>query len=521
MARGMAFLTAAFMIAAPVAAQEIAVGLGTAVTSIDPHFHNLASNIKISVHVFDRLVDQDAQQRAVPGLATAWKAIDDTTWEFTLRPGVVFHDGTAFEAEDVAATLRRVPWVPNSPNSFVTYTRAITDTLLVDAHTVRFRTATPYPLLPVDLSSVNITARKHERAPTAEFNSGAATIGTGPFRFVAYLPGDRINLVRNDAYWGTKPHWAKASLRIITSHPSRVAALLAGDVQAIDDVPPGDVARLAADSNVTVLRGKSNSVLFLHMDQFRDQAPFVTDKAGAPLAANPFRDQRVRLAISKAINRQALADRVMEGAATPAASLLADGFFGSSPKLKPERYDPEGARRLLAEAGYPNGFALTLHGPVGRYVNDNQVALAIAPMLVRIGIDTKVVVQPWAPFIAAASGPGYAYSFILIGNSATTGEASFGLRVQFATVDVAKGMGGSNRARYSNPRIDSMIDRAMATIDDGRREALLQEISEVAMADQAVVPLFHADNIFAMRRGLTYTPRAEGYMPAHMIRPGN
>lgn len=505
----------------PARAQDIALGLGTAVTSLDPHFHNLASNIKISVHLFDRLVDQDAQQRATPGLASAWRAIDDTTWEFTLRRDARFHDGRPFEAEDVAATLRRVPWVPNSPNSFVTYTRAITEVVVVDAHTVRFRTATPYPLLPVDLSSVNITSRRHERAPTADFNSGTAAIGTGPFRFAEYLPGDRINLVRNDDYWGPKPHWARASLRIITASPSRVAALLAGDVQAIDDVPPNDAVKLAANPNVSLLRGRSNSVLFLHMDQFRDNPPFVTDKAGVPLAANPFKDRRVRLAISKAINRQALVERVMEGMATPASSLLADGFFGSSQKLKPEPYDPEGARRLLAEAGYPNGFVVTLHGPSGRYVNDNLVAQAIAPMLVRVGIETKVVVQPWAPFIAAASPPGYAYSFILIGNSATTGEASFGLRVQYATVDVAKGMGGSNRARYSNPRVDSLIDQAMATIDDSRREALLQETSEIAIADQALVPLFHADNLFAVRRGLAYTPRAEGYMPAHLIRPAN
>ncbi len=517
--RRLGLVLAVALAAAPAEAQDLAIGLGTAVTSIDPHFHNLNSNIKISVHIFDRLVDQDAQQVPVPALATSWKAIDDTIWEFKLRPGVRFHDGVPFGPEDVAATLRRVPWVPNSPNSFVTYTRAITETVIVDPTTVRFRTATPYPLLPVDLASVNITSRRQEQASTADFNSGAAAIGTGPFRFVEYLPGDRINLVRNDDWWGGRVPWQKVSLRIITSHPSRVAALLAGDVQAIDDVPPSDVGKLAADPGVSVVRGRSNSVLFLHMDQFRDQAPFVTDKSGAPLAHNPFKDRRVRQAISKAINRQALVERIMEGAAVPAASLLAEGFFGSSAKLKPDAYDPDGARRLLAEAGYPNGFAVTLHGPIGRYVNDNLVAQAVAPMLVRVGIDTKVVVQPWAPFIAAAGAPGYAYSFMLIGNSATTGEASFGLRVQFATVDVAKGMGGSNRARYSNPLIDQLIDRAMATIDDTRRESLLQEISEVAMADQAVVPLFHQDNIFATRRGLAFRARADGLMPAYEIRP--
>ncbi len=511
----------ALAVAQPAAAQEISLAYGTAVTALDPHFHNLASNIKMSMHIFDPLVDQDERQRPIPALATAWKTIDDTTWEFTLRPGVRFHDGQDFTAEDVASTLRRVPWVPNSPNSFVTYTRAITETVIIDPHTVRFRTATPYPLLPNDLSSVEITSRRQEAAPTADFNAGTAAIGTGPFRFAGYVPGDRVTLQRNDAYWGTAPHWQKATLRIITSQPSRIAALLAGDVQAIDDVPPSDLARLQADRSVTVLRGQSNSVLFLHMDQARDQTPFVTDKSGAPLPRNPFKDQRVRLAISKAINRAALVERVMEGAATPASSLLANGFFGSSPKLRPEPYDPDGARRLLAEAGYPNGFAVTLHGPVGRYVNDSLVAQSIAPMLIRIGIETKVVVLPWATFIAQGSAPTYAYSLILIGNSATTGEASFGLRVQFATVDLQKGMGGSNRARYSNPQVDDVLARAMATIDDGRREALLQQVAEIAMADQAIVPLFHQENLFATRKGLRYVPHAAGYMPAHMIRPAN
>ena len=520
LARWMAVVVAVLAVP-PATAQDIALGLGTAVTSIDPHFHNLASNIKIAMHIFEPLVDQDALQRPVPGLASAWKAIDDTTWEFTLRNGVRFHDGQEFGAEDVVATLSRVPWVPNSPNSFATYTRAIIETIIVDPHTVRFRTAAPYPLLPIDLSSVEIISRRHERAPTAEFNSGQATIGTGPFRFVAYLPGDRVTLQRNDAYWGVKPHWQNATLRLITNHPSRVAALLAGDVQAIDDVPPSDLAKLQADATVTVLRARSNSVLFLHMDQFRDQTPFATDKSGAMLPANPFKDRRVRMAISKAINRAALVDRVMEGAAVPAGSLLADGFFGASPRLKPDTFDPEAARRLLAEAGYAGGFALTIHGPIGRYVNDNLVLQAIAPMLVRIGIDTKVVVLPWATFITQASPPTYAYSMLLIGNSATTGEASFGLRVQFATVDPQKGMGGSNRARYSNPLVDEVLGRAMATIDDARREALLREVAEIAMADQAIVPLFHQDNIFATRRGLQYTPRTDGYMSAYMIRPAN
>ena len=505
--------------AAPALAQEITVGLGTSVTSIDPHFHNLSNNIKISMHVFDRLIEQDERLRLRPGLATEWKAIDDTTWEFKLRRGVRFHDGAEFGAEDVAATIKRVAWVPNSPAAFTTYTRTIAETIVVDPYTIRFRTVAPNPLLPVDITSIYITARRHAQTPTADFNDGKATIGTGPFRFVGYVPGERVTLVRNDDYWGPKPHWQRVTLQIVTNNASRVAGLLDGNLQVIEDVPPVDIATLRARPDVTLARARSNRVLFLHMDQFRDQTPFATDKSGAPLPRNPFEDLRVRQAMSKAINREAIVERVMDGTAIPAGDLLAPGFFGVSPRLKPDAFDPDGARRLLAEAGFPNGFAITIHGPSDRYPNDEKVLQAIAPMLTRVGIDTKVIALPWASFITPASHPTYAYSVLLIGNAATTGEASFGLRVQFATIDREKGMGASNRARYSNPRVDEVLARAMRTIDDAKREALLQEVAEIAMADQAIIPLFHQENVIAMRKGLTVAPRADDYMPVHEIRP--
>ena len=505
----------------PAAAQELSIGIGTSVTSVDPHFHNLANNIKIAMHVFDRLVELDERLRPRPGLASEWKAIDDTTWEFKLRRGVKFHDGSDFDAQDVVATLKRVPWVPNSPNSFITYTRAITETIVVDPWTIRFKTAAPAPLLPVDLTSVSIVSRKHEQSPTADFNNGRATIGTGPFRFVEYVPGERVSLTRNDEYWGRKPHWQKVTLRIMTNPKSRVAALLAGDIQAADEIPPSDVATLQTRPNVTLARAPSNRVLFLHMDQFRDQTAFATDKSGAPLPKNPFKDVRVRKAISKAMNREAIVEKVMEGTAIPAGDLLAQGFFGVSPNIKPDAFDPDGARRLLAEAGYPNGFALTVHGPNDRYPNDAAVLQAIAPMLSRVGIETKVVAMPWSTFITQTSVPRYDFSMLLIGNGATTGEASFGLRVQFATVDTAKGMGGSNRARYSNPKVDETLERAMTTIDDAKRERLLQEVAEIAMADQALIPLFHQENIVGLRRGLSYTARSDDYMMAQDIQPGS
>ncbi len=514
-----AFAAVLVALIAPAQARDITLGITSAMTSIDPHFHNLSSNFNVGLNVFDRLIDQDERQRLRPGLATSWRAIDDTTWEFTLRPGVSFHDGSPFGAEDVAASIRRVAWVPNSPGSYLVYTRAIREMVIVDDHTIRFMTATPYPLLPVDLSSIDIVPRALEHAPTADFNTGRAAIGTGPYVFVSYAPGDRVVLRRNDSYWGERPAWEHATIRMVPVDPARVASLLADDVQAIDNVPPSDAARLRTNPAVHVESIRSNSVLFLHMDQFREQTPSVTDRTGAPLPRNPLRDVRVRRAISKAINRTALTERLMEGAAAPAGQLLAEGFFGSSPKLKPDAFDPIEAKRLLAEAGYLDGFGLTIFGPNDRYLNDAKVLQAVAPMLTRVGIETKVVTLPWSVFITQAGPSNYAYSVFLIGNSATTGEASFGLRAQFATVDAKAGMGSSNRARYSNPEVDQALGQALRTVDDAEREVLLQKVAELAMADQAVVPLFYQNNVFATRKGYRLAPRADGFMAAFMIKP--
>ena len=502
-------------------AEDLMVGLGTSVTSIDPHFHNLASNIKISHHIYERLIEQDEQQRLHPGLATEWNPIEDTVWEFKLRSGVKFHDGSDFDAEDVAASIRRVSWVPNSPSAFTIYTRAITEITIVDPLTIRFKTEKPYPLMPVDLSSIVIVPSEHENTPTGAFNDGSATVGTGPFKFVEYIPGDKVELVRNDEYWGTPPIWQNVTLKIIPNDAARVAALLAGGVQAIDSVPPNLLKRLDEDPDIVLSRTLSNRTMFLHMDWHRDQTPFVTDKSGAPLPKNPFKDVRVREAVSKAIDRNAIVERIMDGTAIPAAGLLAPGFFGVSPNLKPDEYDPDEARRLLAEAGYPDGFAVTIHGPNDRYVNDEKLLQAIAPMLNRVGIETKVVAAPWATFIPKASHPNYAYSMLLMGNGATTGEFSFPVRAQLATVDRDKGMGTSNRARYSNEKIDALLAEAMATVDDAKREALLWEIGETADADQAVAPLFHGEQIYALRKGLSFAARADGLMPAHLITKAN
>ncbi len=509
-------LTGAFALAGwstPSTAQvkDLTVALSTPVTTVDPHFHNLTPNNALVRHVFETLVATDSSQRRIPGLAESWKALSDTEWEFKLRKDVKWHNGEPFTADDVVATLKRVPNVPNSPALFAVFVKPITETIVVDAHTIRFKTASPYPLLPSDLSSVLIIPKSvAETARTEDFNSGKAMIGTGPFRFVEYVAGDRIIVTRNDNYYGKKPDWDKVTFRIITSAPARVAALLSGDVHMIEGVPTADAAKLAKDARVTLSSAVSNRLIYLHMDSNREKnSPFITTADGKPLEANPLRDPKVRQAISKMIDRKAIVSRIMEGQGVPAGQLLDETFFGTSKKLKPDAYDPAGAKKLLAEAGYPNGFGVTLHSPNNRYINDASVAQAVAQYLSRNSIPTKVDTMPSNIFFTRASK--LEFSLILAGWGAESGDTSSPLRALLGTFDAAKGIGAANRGRFSSPELDAMTEAAINTIDDNKRDAMLAAASEKAIELMGLVPLHYEVSTWATRKGITYKARADQY----------
>jgi peptide/nickel transport system substrate-binding protein len=499
--------------------REVSIGLQAAITSMDPHYHNLSPNNSMMLHVFEPLIKRDANQKLVPGLATSWKALDDLTWEFKLRKNVRWHDGTPFTAEDVAFTLKRVPNVPNSPSSFATFTKPIVDVKIVDPHTMIFKTAHPHVLLPSDLASVMIISKLHgEKAATEDYNSGKAAIGTGPYKLVEYVPNQRVVLKANYGYWGGEEPWDKVTFKILTNPAARVAALLSGDVQMIETVPTADIAKLSTDKKYALVDKVSNRVIYVHLNQRSDSPPpFVTGKDGKPLARNPFKDPRVRKALSIAINRQAIADRVMEKRAVPAGQLLPDFFFGTSKKLKPPKYDPEGAKKLLAEAGYPNGFALTIHGTNNRYINDDKIAQAIAQFYTRIGLETKVETMPASVYFTRATKGEFGY--MLLGWGTESGEQGSSLRSLLATYDPSKGMGVTNRARYSNPELDALISQAMATIDDKKREGLIQHAAEIAMNDTALIPIHYEVSTWATARSLAYTPRTDQYTLAMGLKP--
>jgi peptide/nickel transport system substrate-binding protein len=498
----------------------LTMGVGSPVTSLDPHYHQLSPNNAVSDMIFDKLVETDDKARNIPGLALEWRAVGPTVWEFKLRPDVRFHNGSAFTAEDVVFTLQRLPNVPNSPSSFAAFSRPIVRMEVVDPLTIRFHTRAPYPLLPLDMTNVRIIdAETHANVTTEGFNSGQLAIGTGPFRVVQHRSGDRIEFERNSAYFGGAPPFERVSYRMITNDAARTAALLAGDLDFIDQVPTTDLARLRADQRLAISETVGLRLIFLGLDHLRaadENSPFITDNDGRPLGRNPLRDVRVRRALSMAIDRNAITSRLMEGAATPSGQFLPPGTFSHVPDIQAPAHDPDAARRLLAEAGYPNGFRIQLNSPNDRYINDARIAQAVGQMWTRIGVRTAVEAQTWATFVGRAGRQEYSAHLIGWGSNP---DGSHPMRNIIATVTREKGWGASNRGRYSNPELDALLDQSLAELDEAKREQLLIRIQRMAAEDVAVIPLHIQTNIWAMRRTLAHSPRVDELTRAQDVRP--
>ncbi len=481
-------------------------------TSLDPHYHTLSPNNMVAEHFFDKLVHKNAQSKLIPGLAESWKLIADDTWEFKLRRGVKFSDGHEFTAEDVAATFNRVPKVVNSPGPFSIYTRGAKSWEIVDPYTIRFKTEGVYPLLAQDFSQVYIISKTvGENVSTGDFNNGKAVIGTGPYKLVSFVSDDRVVMVRNDNYWGDKPDWANVTYRFISKDGVRVAALLSNDVEVIDVVPPPDMPRLKSTPGVSFSEIASLRCIYLKLDTAHDSSPYITDNAGKKLDKNPLRDLRVRQALSIAINRQAIVDRVMQGAALATGQMMPPGANGYVPDLPAPAFDPERAKKLLAEAGYPNGFQITLIGPNNRYVNDAQIIQAIGQMWQRVGIKTTVEALPFA--VIAQRQSRNDMSALLIG-WATGGEPSTALRSNLMTRNNEKGYGSTNFSGFSNAEVDRLTIEGLRTADDEKREELFKQAMRIGMEDLGVVPLHMQKNIWALRGAMTYEARADEYTVA-------
>jgi peptide/nickel transport system substrate-binding protein len=495
-------------------AQTLTLGTKLELNTLDPHFFAAFPTNSSMQYFFDKLVEYGDKLEKRPALATSWKLVDDTTWEFKLRQGVVFHDGTPFTADDVIFTIERVPNVPNSPNSFAQFTRGIESVRKVDDHTLVVKTKAPNPQLLSDLANIFIVSAKAARgATTADFNSGKAVVGTGPYKLVKFVTAESLEVERNDRYWGGKPAWAKVTERIIARDPSRLASLLAGQVDAIDAVPIADLERLKKDGKFGLFRGPAALVHYVALDSSRDVSPFVTAKDGKPLAANPLKDPRVRKALSLALNRDVIARRIMEGSATPASQMMPPIYPTASRSLKPDGFDPARAQALLREAGWGEGFRIVRHATGDRYPNDSAVAQVIAQMWTRIGLKAEVEALPGAVFFTRASKQEFSAFAAQYGAE----DSMNSLRALVATADPAKGYGTANRTRYSNTVVDNLLTEALTTMDDELRQQKLERAINFALADQPLIPVFHPTLDFAARKGLTITPRAQRRFNAMMV----
>lgn len=497
-------------------ASAIVIGLSSNTTSLDPHYHNATPNANVAEHMFDTLIAKDDNMRLVPALALSWRLINANTWEIKLRPGVKFHDGSEFTSADVEFSLNRPGTIKNSPSSYTTYTKSLKKIIAVDKLTLHISTDGPQPLTPYDLSAVCIVSKKSaQNASTEDFNNGKALIGTGPFKFAEFRRGERIELVRNDAYWGKKPQWDAVTLRFMTNDAARVAALLAGDVQVIENIPTSDIRKLSMNPAFSVFKTGTFRLMYIHLDTGRKKTPHVFSMAGNPLEHNPLQDLRVRQAISKAINRQAIVEHVMEGAAEATAQLTRKDTFGYAPDIQPDPLDIDGARKLLAAAGYPNGFAMTVHATSDRYVNDRQVVQAIASMLTRIGIQATVEAMPSSTFFTRANK--LEFSFLLAGWSSDLGVVDYSVKALLATYNPETGWGTVNRGRYSNPLLDAKLLEAFSTLDNEKREILLRDATRIGMNDHGVIPLYFQAGVWAAKKGIKLSPRADERTHAYEV----
>jgi peptide/nickel transport system substrate-binding protein len=498
---------------------NLTITVGGAFTSMDPQYQNFGPNNGLTSYVFEPLIRFDPKFQPEPALAVSWKAIDERTWEVKLRQGVTFHDGAPFTAEDVVFSFARIPTLLNSPSSFIFAVKPIVRTEIVDPFTLRLYTAAPVPLMPYNLTAVAIVSKQHsEGMNSASFNNLTSAIGTGPYRVTAFSVGERAVFQRNDAWWATKPYWTTVNYRLVSDDAARIATLRSGDTDIIDQVPTRDVASLKSNPKIDIIAIPGQRLIYLAPDASRTTTPYAFDQSGKALETNPLRDPRVRRALSLAINREGLKDRIMDGYAAPSGQLMPEGASGYEPAIPVDPYDPDHAKRLLADAGYPAGFGLTLHGPNNRYVNDSKLAEAVAQMWTRIGVNTTVDVMPSAVFFSRVLHA--EFTMHLAGWAPDTGEASSDLTELVASSNPEKGRGVVFLPdKYANPRVDTIIEQALATIDQVKRESLYREAERLAMPDMPIIPLHHQVNIWAVRKGLTFHARMQERTLAWDVEP--
>jgi peptide/nickel transport system substrate-binding protein len=460
------------------------------VQSMDPHSLNETLQLSFTASVYEPLVGRDKKMNLIPLLATQWSQKSPTVWRFSLRKGVKFHDGTAFGADDVVFSFKRAA---GDGSDMKGYTSSFKEVRKIDDLTVEIETEAPNPILPDVISNVYMLSKKWcednkaekpvDRRKGIENTASFKANGTGPFRLKERQPSTRTVLVRNGSYWDkVESNLDEIVFTPIGNDATRVAALLSGEIDVMEPVPLQDVERIKSGGKHTVLQGPELRTIFLGMDQKRDELLFSNVKG-----KNPFKDKRVRQAFYQAIDIDAIKSRVMRNASTPTALMVGPGVRGFQADMnKRLPYDPDAAKKLLTEAGYPNGFEVGMNCPNDRYVNDAAICQAVAASLARINVKINLQTETkntYFPKILRRDT-----SFYLLGWTPSTGDAHDAMSALIAT-PTEKGQGQFNLGAYSNPKFDELTLKVQAETDEKKRNEMIREAFKIHADDVGHIPL--------------------------------
>lgn len=480
--------------------------------SMDPHSLNESLQLSVTGNVYEPLVGRNKDLSLTPMLATSWKQTSPTVWRFELRKGVQFHDGTPFTADDVVFSLARTQVEGSDMKS---YTNDFKEVRKIDSHTVEIETKTPFPILPDVLSLVYIMSKKWcetnqatvpvDRRKGVENTASFKANGTGPFRVRERQPNVRTVFTRNGSYWGKiEGNVTEVVFTPIGNDATRVAALLSGEVDVMEPVPVQDIDRVNSSANTRAITGPELRTIFLGMDQKRDELLYSNVKG-----KNPFKDKRVRQAFYQAIDIKGIKKTVMRGASNPSAQLVGPGINGFQPEMKRLPYDVEAAKKLMAEAGYPNGFEVSMNCPNDRYVNDGRICQTVAANLSRINVKINLQAETKGTYFPKVLRRDT--SFYMLGWTPATYDAHNAMNAIMRCVD-DKGAGQFNLGAYCNPKVDELTLKVQAETDKDKRNAYIKEAFDLHAADVGHIPLHQQALAWGVNKKVKLVQLADNFM---------
>jgi len=481
--------------------------------SMDPHSLNETLQLSVDGNVYEGLIGRNKDLSLAPALATSWKQTSPTVWRFELRKGVRFHDGTPFTADDVLFSFQRASADGSDMKSFTNDIKAVRK--LGDS-AVEIETKAPFPILPDMTSAVYIMSKKWcetnqatkpvDRRKGIENAASFRANGTGPYRLRERQPNVRTTFVRNGDYWGKIEGNAQDVIFTpIGNDATRVAALLSGEVDVMEPVPVQDIARVNASAGARVITGPELRTIFLGMDQKRDELLYSSVKG-----KNPFKDKRVRQAFYQAIDIEGIKTTVMRGASNPTALMVGPGINGFTPEQnKRLPYDMEAAKKLMAEAGYPNGFEVTMNCPSDRYVNDSRICQTVAANLSRINVKINLQAETKGTYFPKILSRNT--SFYMLGWTPLTYDAHDALNALMACPD-DKGAGQFNLGSYCNPKLDELTHKIQSETDKAKRNAMIKEAFAIHAADIGHLPLHQQALAWGVSKKVSLVQRADNVM---------